>query len=306
MPQLDFLVMAKLSMICASIVVFVAFVLLFTTALSAWLESQVRIMAKVQLIQETKSIAILAGSKTNVVANGFVAFFNYDLLEQFVFAPELLAFIFFILALLNCFIIINIFSRLMSNAFSFVSTLNKDINQENAASAGRNSINLTTIFVCVLIFNMAGIAPLSYTFTSSVTAPFFFSTIIFFVCVYQLVTKNRISLMAGFLPTGTSLAIVPLIVSIEFISNIAKFISLGIRLFANMFAGHLLLKVFYSISFQIVSTLVAFTAFAQAVAFIFIVFITLLELMIAFLQAFVMLLLSVLYIKEAEGFIQGH
>jgi len=108
------------------------------------------------------------------------------------------------------------------------------------------------------------------------------------------------------LPAGTNLFIAPLIILIEVVSTIAKFASLGIRLFANMFAGHLLLKVFYSIAFQIVAGLTLFLALSEALVSFLLFAIIALEIMIAFLQSFVMLLLTVLYFKEAENFIYAH
>lgn len=126
------------------------------------------------------------------------------------------------------------------------------------------------------------------------------------LCIFNIVYKNRLFSLAGFLPAGTSIFIAPLIIIIEIVSNFAKFISLGIRLFANMFAGHLLLKVFYSIGFQLFMYASFFTFFSELLVILFVIFITSLEIMIAALQAFVMLLLTVLYIRESESFVSGH
>ncbi len=111
---------------------------------------------------------------------------------------------------------------------------------------------------------------------------------------------------AGFLPAGTSKPIAPLIVVIELISTVAKFISLGVRLFANMFAGHLLLKAFYAVSFQVLVSLSLFYFFADIFIMLFLFFITSLEFMIACLQAFVMVLLAALYLNESDTFVNAH
>jgi F-type H+-transporting ATPase subunit a len=111
---------------------------------------------------------------------------------------------------------------------------------------------------------------------------------------------------AGFLPAGTERAIGPLVILIEIVSNLAKFISLGVRLFANMFAGHLLLKVFYSICFQVTTAISLFFFLPEFFTTAFVFFIVSLEAMIALLQSFVFVLLSVLYLKEAENFILSH
>jgi len=73
-----------------------------------------------------------------------------------------------------------------------------------------------------------------------------------------------------------------------------------------MFAGHLLLKVFYTICYQLVLIFSSFFVFVEICSFSFASSITVLEIMIAALQAFVMLLLSALYFKEAYSFIASH
>jgi ATP synthase subunit 6 len=228
-----------------------------------------------------------------------------DLLEQFilVFGPAQLFFFLAFTALVGgAFIAAD---ALTAAVLSFVGSVGRDINQENSIYFARSWLNFSAIFFCVLASNLVGIVPYSFTLTSSLAAPFFFSIAVFFVCLFTVVSGGRAGLFAGLLPAGTSSAIAPLIVLIEFVSSAAKFVSLGVRLFANMFAGHLLLKVFYSISFQVLCSFSLFMAFAEIFIFIFVFFITGLEAMIAVLQAFVMLLLAALYVREAENFTAG-
>jgi len=189
---------------------------------------------------------------------------------------------------------------------NFVASVIHDVTQDEAISSSRDLVGLATVFLCVVTANMLGILPFAFTVTSGLAAPFLFSLTVFFAYFFILVTKFRLNLFAGFLPAGTNLFIAPLIILIEVVSTIAKFASLGIRLFANMFAGHLLLKVFYSIAFQIVAGLTLFLALSEALVSFLLFAIIALEIMIAFLQSFVMLLLTVLYFKEAENFIYAH
>lgn len=111
---------------------------------------------------------------------------------------------------------------------------------------------------------------------------------------------------AGLVPAGDRNAITPLVAAIELISNFAKFISLGVRLFANMFAGHLLLKVLYSAVFLVVTagSVLSFCLAIFVVAFT--LFIVVLESMIAFLQAYVFLLLTTIYIRDIKQFVSAH
>jgi F-type H+-transporting ATPase subunit a len=153
---------------------------------------------------------------------------------------------------------------------------------------------------------MCGLLPFALTLTSSLVGPFFISLVLFFGCFYILSLQRRIFSLAGFLPAGSDLFVAPLLSTVEVISYAAKFISLAVRLFANMFAGHLLLKVFYTICYQLVLIFSSFFVFVEICSFSFASSITVLEIMIAVLQAFVMLLLSALYFKEAYSFIASH
>jgi F-type H+-transporting ATPase subunit a len=156
------------------------------------------------------------------------------------------------------------------------------------------------------MFNLVGILPFSFTATGSLAAPFCFSLTMFFLCFITATMRGGLAAVAGFLPTGTERTIAPLVILIEVVSNFAKFVSLGVRLFANMFAGHLLLKVFYSICFQVAASINFFLVLPEVMTGAFVFFVVALEVMIAFLQAFVFILLSILYLKEAENFLAAH
>lgn len=105
---------------------------------------------------------------------------------------------------------------------------------------------------------------------------------------------------------GTNLYISPLIVLIEVVSHLSKFVSLAVRLFANMFAGHLLLKAFYSFIFVLFVSAGLLNFFYSVFVIGFTLFIVGLEFLIAFLQAYVALLLIVLYISGVRMFSLGH
>lgn len=158
----------------------------------------------------------------------------------------------------------------------------------------------------ILISNLVGLLPFAFTFTSSLSIPFFVSIMLFFSCFFVLVLGQHSNTLAGFLPAGSSPFVSPLLAAVEVISYAAKYVSLAVRLFANMFAGHLLLKVFYTICFQVATLMSSFFVFLEFGAFSFASFITALEVMIAFLQAFVILLLGALYFKEARSFVFSH
>lgn len=190
---------------------------------------------------------------------------------------------------------------------AFVSSTSNDVAGAHHVNYSRNCLNFTTIFTLALIANVTGMLPYSFTFTSSVVVPFIFSIAVFAVYVFTVLRRFGFKAFAGFLPAGTDIFIAPLITLIEIVSTFAKFVSLGVRLFANMFAGHLLLKVFYSLAFIILAGGFSFAAaLAEVSTSVFLFFIIALELLIAVLQAFVLLLLISLYVQEAENFALGH
>lgn len=155
-----------------------------------------------------------------------------------------------------------------------------------------------SLFFFILIANLLGNIPYSYTITTSVIVSIGLSfTILIGVTILGL-SIHKIHFFSFFIPSGTPLALVPLLVLIELISYLARAFSLGIRLFANVVAGHTLLKILSTFLYQMFSggliifivTLVPFALFLA---------ITGLELAVSFIQAYVFVLLVCSYIKDA-------
>lgn len=148
-----------------------------------------------------------------------------------------------------------------------------------------------TVFMFILFGNMWGMMPYSFTFTSHIAVTFAMAAVIFIGVTIIAVAKHGLHFFSFFLPPGAPLVIAPLLIVIEVISYLSRPISLSVRLFANMLAGHTLLKVFAGF-------IVPLGAFG-AVPFAFVVALTGLEFVIAFLQAFVFTILTCLYINDA-------
>ena len=153
-------------------------------------------------------------------------------------------------------------------------------------------------FIFILVANLIGNIPYSYAITTSIVVSIGLSfTIIIGVTILGLYV-HKIHFFSFFIPAGTPLALVPLLVLIELISYLARAFSLGIRLFANVVAGHTLLKILSTFLYQMFSggliifivTLVPFALFLA---------ITGLELAVSFIQAYVFVLLVCSYIKDA-------
>ncbi|MEK7821169.1 MAG: F0F1 ATP synthase subunit A [Pseudomonadota bacterium] len=148
-----------------------------------------------------------------------------------------------------------------------------------------------TVFMFILFGNMWGMMPYSFTFTSHIAVTFAMAAVIFVGVTAIAIAKHGLRFFSFFLPPGSPLVIAPLLIVIEVISYLSRPISLSVRLFANMLAGHTLLKVFAGF-------IVSLGAFG-AVPFAFVVALTGLEFVIAFLQAFVFTILTCLYINDA-------
>ncbi len=148
-----------------------------------------------------------------------------------------------------------------------------------------------TLFMFILFGNLLGMVPSHFTFTSHIIVTFAMALVVFIFVTILGFAKHGIRFFSFFVPPGAPLAMWPLLIPIEIISYLSRPISLSVRLFANMLAGHTLLKVFAGF-------VVALGA-AGVVPLVFIVALTGLEILIAFLQAYVFAILTCLYINDA-------
>ena len=148
-----------------------------------------------------------------------------------------------------------------------------------------------TIFMFVLFGNMLGMMPYSFTFTSHIIVTFAMAMVVFIGVTMLGFIKHGVHFFTFFVPPGVSILLWPLMIPIELISYLSRPISLSVRLFANMTAGHTMLKVFASF--------VPALGVAGVVPLAFVTALTGLEFLIAFLQAYVFTVLTCLYISDA-------
>ncbi len=148
-----------------------------------------------------------------------------------------------------------------------------------------------TIFMFVLFGNFLGLLPYSFTFTSHIAVTLSMALVIFVLVTIIAFFKHGIRFFSFFLPAGVPIFLAPLMIVIEVISYFTRPFSLSIRLFANMMAGHTLLKVVGGFVFPL--GILGFVPLAGLVA------ITGLELLIAFLQAYIFTILTCIYINDA-------
>jgi F-type H+-transporting ATPase subunit a len=155
-----------------------------------------------------------------------------------------------------------------------------------------------TIFMFVLVTNMLGLLPYSFTVASHLVVTVALALLVFFTVIIYGIYKNGLKFFKLFVPHGIPLIILPLVMAIEVISFLSRPISHSVRLFANMLAGHVTLKVFASF----IGMLGAAGAAGWAGAVLplaMTVAITALEVLVAFLQAYVFAILTCIYLNDA-------
>lgn len=164
---------------------------------------------------------------------------------------------------------------------------------ENLGHKGRAYFPLVfTIFMLVLMGNLLGMVPYSFTYTSHIIVTGALALGVFILATLVGFIHHGLHFFSLFLPKGLPWPLIPLIVMIEVISYLSRPISLSVRLFANMVAGHTMLKVFAGFS-------VMMGAVLGVLPMVINVALIGLEVMIAFIQAYVFAILTCIYLKDA-------
>lgn len=155
-----------------------------------------------------------------------------------------------------------------------------------------------TIFSFILTCNMLGMTPYAFTVTSQIIVTFSLALGVFLTVILLGVYKHGFGFLKLFVPSGVPLVLMPLIVPIEIFSFLTRPVSLGIRLFANMLAGHIMLKVFAG--FIIMMSAAGLIGYLGAIGpMVMTIAITALEVLVAFLQAYVFAILASIYLHDA-------
>lgn len=148
-----------------------------------------------------------------------------------------------------------------------------------------------TIFMFVLFGNVLGLIPYSFTFTSHIIVTFALALFVFLVVVLVAFARHGIHFFTFFFPPGAPVFMAPILVPIEVVSFLSRPVSLSIRLFANMMAGHTMMAVFAG--FTITLGFFGFFPIAINVALFA------LEVIVTALQAYVFTILTCLYLRDA-------
>ena len=154
-----------------------------------------------------------------------------------------------------------------------------------------------SLFMFVLLSNLIGLIPYTFTVTSHIIVTFALAAIVILTVILYGFYRNGLHFLHLFVPSGVSPILLPLLVLIEVISFISRPISLSVRLFANMLAGHITLKVFAGFVVMLLGA--GSWAVISPLPFLFMVGLMALELLVAFLQAYVFAMLTCMYLNDA-------
>ena len=171
------------------------------------------------------------------------------------------------------------------------------VNQINARSGQIYFPFIYTLFIFILINNLIGMVPYSFTSTSHFILTFALSFTVVLGATILGFQRHGLEFFSLLVPAGCPLGLLPLLVLIEFISYLARNISLGLRLAANILSGHMLLNILAGFTYNIMTSGFIFF-FLGLIPLVFIIAFSGLELGIAFIQAQVFVVLTSSYIKD--------
>ena len=180
-------------------------------------------------------------------------------------------------------------------AYDFIANLITD----NMGGKGKEYFPLIfTLFMFVFLGNTLGLIPYSFTYTSHLAVTAGLALLVFFAVLIIGLVRHGFHFFSLFAPSGVPGWLMPLVVLIEMISFLSRPVTLSVRLFANMVAGHVLLKVIagFCIMFLAANTALAYVGIIAPIAMnvVMIGF----ELFIAFIQAYVFAVLTCIYLKD--------
>ncbi|RWL39415.1 MAG: F0F1 ATP synthase subunit A [Mesorhizobium sp.] len=180
-------------------------------------------------------------------------------------------------------------------AYEFVGNMLRDA----AGKQGMQFFPLVfSLFMFVLVANLIGLFPYFFTVTSHIIVTFTLAILVIGTVVVYGFAKHGLGFLKLFVPHGVPGLLLPLVVAIEVISFVSRPVSLSVRLFANMLAGHITLKVFSGFVVSL-SALGAVGIAGSVLPLAMAVALTALELLVAFLQAYVFAVLTCMYLNDA-------
>ena len=171
--------------------------------------------------------------------------------------------------------------------------------RSNAGAEGMKFFPLVfSIFMFICVSNIVGIIPYAFTVSSHIIVTAALALLVFLTVMIYGFYKNGLKFLKIFVPSGVPIYILPLVVFIEVFSFFLRPISHSVRLFANMLAGHIALKVFASF-IPVLAGIGIAGYFGAVLPLGMVIALTALELLVAFLQAYVFTILTCIYVNDA-------
>nr|UTI44846.1 ATPase subunit 6 [Hypsiscopus murphyi] len=223
---------------------------------------------------------------------------NMNMFEQFS-SPEFLSIPTFILSMLIPVMLVNHKPNLIGNRMTTATTwLFKKIiinmtNQLTITGQKWSSL-LTSLLIMILLSNTLGLLPYTYTTTSQLSMNMALAIPLWLATVITGVMKKPTTTLAHMLPEGSPTPLIPFLIMIETISLLMRPIALGVRLTANITAGHLLMTMISSATLNLINLYTSISIMTTTILFL----LTLLEMAVACIQAYVFVLLLILYLQE--------
>jgi F-type H+-transporting ATPase subunit a len=156
-----------------------------------------------------------------------------------------------------------------------------------------------SIFMFVLITNLVGLIPLSFSVTSQIVVTASLALLVFFTVIIHGFWQHGLRFLKLFAPSGVPVFILPMIVVIEIMSFLARPVSHSLRLFANILAGHVTLNLVGSFAAMMIAAFGVFGWFGAVLPLVFAVALFALELLVALLQAYVFAILTCIYLNDS-------
>ena len=177
--------------------------------------------------------------------------------------------------------------------YEFIGSMIRD----NVGDEGRRFFPFVfSLFMFILFGNLLGLIPGSFTFTSHIIVTFGMAVFVFVMVTLVGIFKHGLHFFSFFVPSGAPVVMYPLMIPIEIISYLSRPVSLGVRLFANMMAGHTMMKVFAGFVFGLSAATAGIGGIAPIAMNVAVIGF---EILVAFLQAYVFAVLTCLYLNDA-------
>jgi F-type H+-transporting ATPase subunit a len=187
-------------------------------------------------------------------------------------------------------------SRLQSLAELFYEFIANMVRDNAGHDARRFTPLVFSLFMFILLGNLLGMIPYTFTFTSHIIVTFALALTVFLIVTVVGIALHGFHFLTLFVPQGVPKVLLPLMVLIEVISYLTRPISLSVRLFANMMAGHTMMAVFAGFAVSMGAALGWFTSLAPL---LLVIALTGFEILVAVLQAYVFAILTCLYLRDA-------